>query len=164
MTNLSDSHSWHLTHHGLPPEAEQRRGDQSAPFFGSDDKEIREFITANFSAQLKRADIGRHLGLLAKRVSQTRRPESQRADSGDVGDIVAQVNEVHLSESNHDRVQELLEASAGWEFNSLDLVGPTNNHALLFLGYWIFVQERLPSLFGIPHDTLLNFLSQVNKG
>ena len=79
-------------------------------------------------------------GLLAKRVSQTRRPESQRADSGDVGDIVAQVNEVHLSESNHDRVQELLEASAGWEFNSLDLVGPTNNHALLFLGYWIFVQ------------------------
>ena len=91
VTNLSDSHSWHLTHHGMPPEAEQRRGDQSAPFFGSDDKEIREFITANFSAQLKRADIGRHLGLLAKRVSQTRRPESQRADSGDVGDIVAQV-------------------------------------------------------------------------
>jgi len=63
VTNLSDSHSWHLTHHGLPPEAEQRRGDQSAPFFGSDDKEIREFITANFSAQLKRADIGRHLGM-----------------------------------------------------------------------------------------------------
>ena len=38
VTNLSDSHSWHLTHHGMPPEAEQRRGDQSAPFFGSDDK------------------------------------------------------------------------------------------------------------------------------
>ena len=34
---------------------------------------------------------------------------------------------------------------------------------VLFLGYWLFVQERLPSLFGIPHDTLLNFLSQVNQ-
>ena len=55
-----------------------------------------------------------------------------------------QVNEVHLSESNHDRVQALLEASSSWDFNALDLVGPTNNHSLLFLGYWLFVQVHLP--------------------
>ena len=70
---------------------------------------------------------------------------------------------MHLSESNHDRVQHLLEASSSWDFNALDLVGPTNNHSLLFLGYWLFVQEGLPSLFGISHDTLLNFLSQVRR-
>tara|TARA_B110000196_G_C20606204_1_gene413091 strand:+ start:138 stop:476 length:339 start_codon:yes stop_codon:yes gene_type:complete len=54
-----------------------------------------------------------------------------------------QVNEAHFSESSHDRVQALLEASSTWDFNALDLVGPTNNHSLLFLGYWLFVQAYL---------------------
>ena len=48
-------------------EGEQRRGANSVSVFGPDDKEIREFITSHFSAELKTNDIGRSLGLPPRR-------------------------------------------------------------------------------------------------
>ena len=143
---------------------ERRRGS-----FGSEDEEIREFITVNFSIESADRDcsekLRQNIGLLTRRFSKRVVPSS--GGGGDPDSFhgaqlgVAVLAEDPLDDSHRAHVQSILERSGEWGFNALSLVEPTNNHGLLFLGYWLFVKERLPSLFNIPHSTLLNFLTNL---
>ena len=133
--------------------------------FSSEDEEIREFITANFSIESADRDcsekLRKNIGLLTRRFSKvpSTGEDSFREALSERG--VAVLTDDPLDDSHRAHVQSILERSGEWGFHALELVEPTNNHGLLFLGYWLFVREKLPSLFDIPHSTLLNFLTQV---